>query len=512
MSGTTIRRISSRKKKRQSIAIFNDEDGDDEDAAADPSKEELESKASEQTSPVATTFDTSNNNNNNNNNNTRPRNDSTYSSCDSSCPSSPPKNNMNGIQSNVDSRGSYSWPASKRNSVLEESFEAPKEMTMKLSSFWPDSRDEESAQRTDPETCSIDSTNTFNDRHKRISKSKSAMYQEVIQQSVLTGGRQKSRTFSGRNRPSLAAVFATGPPNEISGVCSDLPISFPSFTTLGSMKDQPLERRASAPRESSRLSSTLSRTRSISSVKFAPTPEFPPECISADIGLPMNPRRSSPSSPLAIEVAPSPPSPTLPPASSSSVPPSLESSTLSLPEPSVSEKPLVTAPVKSTPPPPPPLPTFTHFLPPPPPPLPPSTSSLSVEQDTITSLSDSETLVKHSNSLKITTIDVTSDSSQQTSPVSAPRSQVRNIVARHVLRWDVLSHSDISYTVFDADYPQHHYPHHLDYRHLRRRRRQDGPGGVAGDRRSWGIRNSLLNDGVLGSSPPKSPVINMDNI
>ncbi|KAF8930979.1 hypothetical protein BGZ47_000290 [Haplosporangium gracile] len=45
--------------------------------------------------------------------------------------------------------------------------------------------------------------------------------------------------------------------------------------------------------------------------------------------------------------------------------------------------------------------------------------------------------------------------------LTAPLTPSRSIIARHVLRWDALSHGDISQTVFDTD----HYHHHSRHRH-----------------------------------------------
>ncbi|KAG9067256.1 hypothetical protein KI688_012038 [Linnemannia hyalina] len=44
--------------------------------------------------------------------------------------------------------------------------------------------------------------------------------------------------------------------------------------------------------------------------------------------------------------------------------------------------------------------------------------------------------------------------------LTAPLTPTRSIVARHVLRWDALSHGDISQTVFDTDHHHHHSRHH----------------------------------------------------
>ncbi|KAG0298277.1 hypothetical protein BGZ97_004129 [Linnemannia gamsii] len=49
--------------------------------------------------------------------------------------------------------------------------------------------------------------------------------------------------------------------------------------------------------------------------------------------------------------------------------------------------------------------------------------------------------------------------------LTAPLTPTRSIVARHVLRWDALSHGDISQTVFDTDHHHHHgrHRHHHHY-------------------------------------------------
>ncbi|KAK3842365.1 MAG: hypothetical protein J3R72DRAFT_443535 [Linnemannia gamsii] len=54
--------------------------------------------------------------------------------------------------------------------------------------------------------------------------------------------------------------------------------------------------------------------------------------------------------------------------------------------------------------------------------------------------------------------------------LTAPLTPSRSIVARHVLRWDALSHGDISQTVFDTDHHHHHHHHH----HHRHRRNHHG--------------------------------------
>ncbi|KAG0062537.1 hypothetical protein BGZ89_010589 [Linnemannia elongata] len=49
--------------------------------------------------------------------------------------------------------------------------------------------------------------------------------------------------------------------------------------------------------------------------------------------------------------------------------------------------------------------------------------------------------------------------------LTAPLTPTRSIVARHVLRWDALSHGDISQTVFDTDHHHHHSRHRRHHGH-----------------------------------------------
>ncbi|KAH7045600.1 hypothetical protein BKA57DRAFT_83464 [Linnemannia elongata] len=49
--------------------------------------------------------------------------------------------------------------------------------------------------------------------------------------------------------------------------------------------------------------------------------------------------------------------------------------------------------------------------------------------------------------------------------LTAPLTPTRSIVARHVLRWDALSHGDISQTVFDTDHHHHHNRHRRHHGH-----------------------------------------------
>lgn len=484
-----LKRISSRKKKRQSWLINNDEDGDEEDAG-EPTKEELDMKANEHNQATLGSFGAGNR---------LLGNDSPYDSpC---CPSSPPKNNTNEIQSNVDSR-SNSWPSSKRNSGLEETFQAPKEMTVgrmcELSSMWA----EDPVQPIDPSTSHPD----HQDKPRRISKSKSGLYQSVIQ-AALPGARQKSRTFSGRNRPSLASVFAGCPPTVPSGDLLASPITPPphSATLLGSLQSQLLEQRVMGGRLSmgSILANSHAHVARRTSVQFV----TPDEMNSVERErerereFPRNksPSPSPPTVATAVLVAPVP-SPPSPPQLSTTISagPEMPLPKLDVPE----EQPVVVAianpmPVVAAPP---------ARLPPPPPPLPPSTLSPPVADSDATSLSDSETVIsKHpNNSLQISTADVTPDTSQQTSPVnSVPPAQTKSIIAKQVLRWDPLSQGDIANTVFDADFPQHHYAHHFDY--VRRR-------NIA-QRRSSGKRGSFSGSNDMASSPrsPTTPTM-MENI
>ncbi|KAF9148900.1 hypothetical protein BG015_009329 [Linnemannia schmuckeri] len=49
--------------------------------------------------------------------------------------------------------------------------------------------------------------------------------------------------------------------------------------------------------------------------------------------------------------------------------------------------------------------------------------------------------------------------------LTAPLTPNRSIIARHVLRWDALSHGDISQTVFDTDHHHHHSRHRHHHGH-----------------------------------------------
>ncbi|KAG0248293.1 hypothetical protein BG011_000230, partial [Mortierella polycephala] len=421
------RKRRTRRKIQWSNKLSGDE-GEDEDEGGILSMDLMDDNIDPSTGQFHTPTTSTDNNNN------RVRNDSSYSSCNSSCTSPPPPNDIHGMRNSMDSQ------SQDFSSLDKEVLDVLKGLNSAPLPYHPSLQaNEDATEELQERTLAKEML----DARKQAQNGPSMASNMAAKSQRSFAPASRIQLVSETRHSSLAAFFASSGPTEMlidPSTDSTLLMSPPLSATLGSLENQ-----------------------------MAARPKSYPQGVQP--GLPVHHK-----GPTENLLPPTPEiSPELHPTARKARPSSMDSSSLRLmlqPLQKTSNfKFSPSGPSSNSPPPAKPSNTPNNRAgapPPPPPPPPPAPTSLMAKKDAHGSRSP----------LHISTTNVSSDPHQK-SP--APLTPNRSIVARHVLRWDALSHGDISHTVFDPDLHHHvhhqHHPHHHQYLHPSfRRRRSEGHG------------------------------------
>ncbi|KAF9118565.1 hypothetical protein BGX30_004490, partial [Mortierella sp. GBA39] len=397
----------------------------------------------------------------------RARVDSLYPLYDSSCASSPSKP-VNDIQSNVASRPQSNNSTTRNGSGRSQ---GAGESNSVLSPFLPLSSAHSSETDTSLETVVPPGVDLDRGSDSRIVQSNERQEQTSTLPSMTTfslmdpsqewGSLSMSTTptMAGRMRPTVISFAGSIDTQLDPSVEGELLMTPPPSATLGSMQPH----NTGSPRTSLFAGSPSTddekadegQPSKTTEQPTAPTPDISPVLVPSVVpGLPpvsiIEPDHVARLPPLPPFAAPGSSHVVTPPATSNIPPPPppppfiSASGAAAATATATAPSPVVALSVNNT----------SGIPPPPPPPPPPGPTGLKKNGP--------RTPLQISTSI-MTTLD--SHPPGLGPSLTAPLTPTRSIVARHVLRWDALSHSDISQTVFDTDHHHHHSRHRHHHGH-----------------------------------------------